>query len=113
MGLFSKSSDVIAMGTYILTAMLISTLFNGFTGLFTGIFQAAGKATQATIMSITHGLLFIPVIIIAHAKFGLHGTIWSLTITEILTCLVGLTLFLIKKDTLEYHGDGSRDGVFD
>ncbi|MDP4083350.1 MAG: MATE family efflux transporter [Bacillota bacterium] len=92
--LFSKSLSVVEIGTYILTAMLISTVFNGFTGFFISIFQAAGKTKQATIMSVTHGALFIPIIIILHTYFGLHGIIWSLTATELLTCLMGILLFL-------------------
>ncbi|APM40790.1 MATE family efflux transporter [Clostridium kluyveri] len=92
--LFSNDSSVISIGTYIMTAMFISALFNGFTGLFTGIFQASGQGIPTTIMSVTQGILYIPVIIVLHNLFGLHGVIWSMTVTEIITCIIGCILYI-------------------
>lgn len=93
--LFSKDPSVLSIGTYIIVAMLISAIFNGFTGLFTAIFQASGQGISTTIMSVTQGILYIPVIIILHNFFGLHGVIWSMTITEIITCMMGLILYVL------------------
>lgn len=92
--LFSSDPAVLEVGSYILGAMLISALFNGFTGLFLTLFQASGQGTPTMIMSITQGVLYIPTIIILHASFGLHGVIWSMTVTELITCLLGLILFI-------------------
>ncbi|WMJ90007.1 MATE family efflux transporter [Anaerocolumna sp. MB42-C2] len=92
--LFTKDTTVLSIGVYIMIAMLISALFNGFTTLFTGLFQASGQGVASTIMSVTQGILFIPVIIILHRYFGLHGVIWSMTVTEIITCLVGVILYI-------------------
>jgi len=89
--LFSQDPVVLEIGTYILLAMLISALFNGFTGLFTSIFQGI----PATIMAVAQGVLFIPVIIMLHSVYGLHGVIWSMTITETITCLMGASLFTL------------------
>ncbi|MDP4157317.1 MAG: MATE family efflux transporter, partial [Bacillota bacterium] len=99
---FSQSSNVIEIGTYILTAMLISTLFNGFTGFFMSIFQAAGKGKQALIMSLANGILFVPTIIILHNYFGLHGIIWSMTVTELLTFSIGLVLYIFMDKQMIY-----------
>lgn len=99
---FSQSSNVIEIGTYILTAMLISTLFNGFTGFFTSIFQAAGKGKQALVMSLANGILFVPTIIILHNYFGLHGIIWSMTVTELLTFCIGLVLYIFMDKQMIY-----------
>lgn len=98
--LFSKDSAVLSIGIYIMAAMLISALFNGFTTLFTGIFQASGQGIPSIIMSITQGILFIPVIIILHNFFGLYGVIWSMTITEIITCITGVVLYIIFNNKL-------------
>jgi Na+-driven multidrug efflux pump len=95
--LFSADASLFSIGTYILVAMLISALFNGFTGLFTGIFQATGQGTPTIIMSLTQGILFIPVIIILHNFWGLHGIIWSMTITEVITSIMGVIMFIIFK----------------
>src|SRR6266567_2956985 len=91
--LFSSSHDVVSFGSYILTAMLISTLFNGFTGLIIAYFQTTNKPLQTTIMSFAQGGLFIPVILVAQALLGLSGIVWSMTITEAITCLIGIGLF--------------------
>ena len=93
--LFSKDPSVLNIGQYIMLAMLISALFNGFTTLFTGIFQASGQGIPSTIMSVTQGILYIPIVIILHSFFGLQGIIWSMTITEIITCMTGLILYII------------------
>jgi multidrug efflux pump len=94
MGWFSDDPSVLDTGTYIVSAMLVSALFNGFTGLFTSIFQAAGQGKPTMIMSVTQGVLYIPMIIVLHLLFGLHGVIWSMTVTEVITCLMGLILFI-------------------
>ncbi|MBV7274358.1 MATE family efflux transporter [Clostridium sp. PL3] len=99
--LFSNDAAVLSVGVYIMAAMLISAFFNGFTTLFIGIFQASGQGTPSTIMSITQGILFIPVIIVLNNFFGLHGVIWSMTITEIITFLTGVTLYIIFNNKLK------------
>ncbi|WP_042349754.1 MATE family efflux transporter [Bacillus massiliigorillae] len=106
MQLFSNDAEVLTIGGYVLIAMLISALFNGFTGLFTGVFQASGEGVPTIIMAITQGVLFIPVIIVLHHFFGLYGIIWSMTITEVIACAIGFVLFLIynkKINTSQLH----------
>ena len=99
--LFSNDSAVLTVGVYIMAAMLISAFFNGFTTLFTGIFQASGQGIPSTIMGITQGILFIPVIIVLNNFYGLHGVIWSMTITEIITFLTGGILYIIFNNKLK------------
>lgn len=97
--LFSNNTYVINTGIYILIALLISALFASITGLFIGIFQGAGRGKEATIMSVVQGILLIPIMILGKYTFGLDGVIWSMTITEILTCIIGLYLWIrLKRD---------------
>ena len=97
--LFSNNPSVISTGIYVLIALLISSLFAGISGLFIVIFQAAGRAKEATIMSMVQGTLLIPIMILGKYTFGLHGVIWSTTVTEILTCCIGLLLWInFKRD---------------
>ncbi|MBL4930398.1 MATE family efflux transporter [Clostridium paridis] len=96
--LFASDKSLVGIGIYILSVMLISTLFNGFTGLITSYFQATGKAKKALVMSISQGTLFIPTIIIANSLLGLHGIIFSMTIAEFITFLLGILLYFYKKD---------------
>ncbi|MDO3411542.1 MATE family efflux transporter [Saccharibacillus sp. CPCC 101409] len=102
--LFSADPSVLDVGSYILGAMLVSALFNGFTGLFISIFQAAGQGTPTMIMSVTQGILYIPTILVLHAVFGLHGVIWSMTVTELITFLMGLILFIPFRRKMNNRG---------
>lgn len=95
---FTSSKSLIEIGIFILSVMLISTLFNGFTGLITSCFQATGKSKQALVMSVIRGVLFIPTIIAADYYLGLRGIIFSMTIAEFLTFLLGIVLYFYKND---------------
>ncbi len=92
--LFSRDIQVIQVGTLIFAALLFSSLFTSLSGLFTGIFQGVGREKESTVMSVTKGVLLIPIMIIGNTFWGLHGVIWSLTVSEILACLIGLILWI-------------------
>jgi multidrug efflux pump len=100
-GWFSADPAVLTDGTMMLTAMLVSTIFNGFTGLIIAVFQSTEQMRNAMIMSIAQGVLFIPVVLIANAVFGMTGVIWSMTVTELLTFALGLTLFAVSRRALD------------
>ncbi len=106
-GLFSSSPDVIRIGVVVLTAQLVATSVNGFTGLFTTLFQATGRAGAAIVMSISQGVLFVPVVLLGNAFFGLDGIIWAMTVTEGLVFLVGLGLWLASRAAI---GRGLAEG---
>ncbi|MDB0440862.1 MATE family efflux transporter [Clostridioides difficile] len=91
---FSNDTSVIQVGTYVLVAMLVSALFNGFTSLFMTIYQASGKGIETGIMSISQGGLYIPIVILLNYFYGLDGLIWSMTVTEIITFLIGIVLYI-------------------
>lgn len=91
---FSNDTSVIQVGTYVLVAMLVSALFNGLTSLFMTIYQASGKGIETGIMSISQGGLYIPIVILLNYFYGLDGLIWSMTVTEIITFLIGIVLYI-------------------
>jgi multidrug efflux pump len=93
-GIFSIDPEVIAIGQKILIAQLCSTVFAGLSALFTGIFQAFGSGVHSTVMSSLRGIVFIPILIFGNLFFAVNGVIWANTISEGLTCLVGLILLL-------------------
>lgn len=99
LGLFSNDPAVLGVGGAVLVAQLVSALFNGFTGLAITWFQASGSAARATILSLTQGVLFIPVLFGAHAWFGLVGTIWAITVSEVACLAVAVALFVIRPRT--------------
>lgn len=101
---FSVDTSVIQIGTYVLVAMLVSALFNGVTSLFMTIYQASGKGIETGIMSISQGGLYIPIVILLNYFYGLDGLIWSMTVTEIITFLIGAILYIpysikLKKES--------------
>lgn len=94
LGLFTSDPRVIQVGLTILAAQLISSVFNGFSGLFTGIFQASGFGTQTGVMSTIQGTFFIPVVLLLHHFYGLDGLIWSMTITEGIAFVAGAVMIV-------------------
>ncbi|HEY0216304.1 MAG TPA: MATE family efflux transporter [Cellulomonas sp.] len=98
---FVSDRSVLAIGVTIMTAQLVAMIANGFTGLLTSLFQATGRAVAATVMSVTQGVLFIPIVLLGNAWFGLPGIIWALTVTEGLVLLVGLGLWLASRRAID------------
>ncbi|MDU5334212.1 MATE family efflux transporter [Enterococcus sp.] len=94
MGLFTSDPRVIQVGLTILAAQLVSSVFNGFSGLFTGIFQASGFGAQTGVMSTIQGTFFIPVVLLLHHFYGLNGLIWSMTITEGTAFVAGVIMMI-------------------
>jgi multidrug efflux pump len=104
---FSANHSVLAIGVVVLTAQLISALFNGFSGLLTSLFQATGRSLQSIIMSVGQGIAFIPIVIFANIWFGLAGIIWSLTVSEGIVFLVGIVMWLASRASI---GRGLAEG---
>ncbi|KQS06126.1 MATE family efflux transporter [Curtobacterium sp. Leaf183] len=98
---FSSDHSVLAIGLTILVAQLVATVVNGFTGLFTSLFQAAGLVTPAIAMSMAQGILFIPIVLLGNLWFGLAGIIWALTITEVLVFLAGVVVWLASRGRID------------
>jgi multidrug efflux pump len=98
---FSGDGSVLAIGVTILTAQLVATVVNGFTGLITSVFQATGKALPAIVLSMAQGVLFVPIVLVGNAWFGLGGVVWALTVTEVLVFVVGLGMWLAFRAAIE------------
>ena len=94
---FSSDRAVLGIGVTILTAQVIAMIANGFAGLLTSLFQATGRAMAATVMSVTQGVLFIPIVLLGNRWFGLTGIIWALTLTEAIVCLVGGAMWIVSN----------------
>lgn len=98
---FISDPAVLAIGVVVLTAQLVAMIANAFTGLITSLFQATGRALAATVMSVTQGILFIPVVLLGNLWFGLTGVIWALTATEVAVLLTGLVMWLASRRAIE------------
>ncbi|MEA9984883.1 MATE family efflux transporter [Subtercola sp. RTI3] len=98
---FVSDPSVLAIGVTILTAQLVAMIVNGFTGLITSLFQAAGRSVAAIIMSMSQGVLFIPIVLIGNLWFGLAGIIWSLTVSEGIVFLIGVIMWLASRASID------------
>lgn len=95
--LFTSNGSLINIGIYIISVLLISTSFNGFTGLISSYFQAIGAGGPAFAISAIRGVAIIPIIIISDKLFGLHGIIFAMPCAEFITFIIGVVLFLFNK----------------
>ncbi len=98
---FVADRSVLVVGASILTAQLVAMVANGFTGLLTSLFQATGRALAATVMSVTQGVLFIPVVLLGNLWFGLNGIVWALTVTEGAVLVVGVVMWFASRGAIE------------
>jgi multidrug efflux pump len=107
---FSSNHSVLAIGVVVLTAQLISAVFNGFAGIITSLFQATGRSLASIIMSVGQGIVFIPIVILGNLWFGLPGIIWSLTVSEGIVFLVGVAMWLASRPVINRGlADGSQE----
>ncbi|MFZ4894393.1 MATE family efflux transporter [Plantibacter sp. Mn2098] len=107
---FSSDPSVLGIGVTILTAQLVAMIVNGFTGLITSLFQAAGRSVPAIVMSMSQGVLFIPIVLLGNLWFGLAGIIWSLTVSEGIVFVVGVGLWLASRRAIDRGlADGSAE----
>ena len=74
---------------------------NGFAGLLTSLFQATGRSVPAIVMSVSQGVLFIPIVLLGNLWFGLAGIIWALTVTEGIVLGVGVVLWLVFRRAID------------
>ena len=100
LAIFTADRSLQRLGATVLTAMLVSTLFNGFTGLFVALFQATGQTVPAIVMSVMQGVLFVPIVFGANALFGETGVIWSMAVTETLMFLAAAGIFATRRRTI-------------
>lgn len=98
---FVADPSMLAIGATILTAQLVAMIANGFTGLLTSLFQATGRALPATVLSVTQGLLFLPIVLLGNLWFGLAGIIWALTISEGAVLVAGVVMWIASRPAID------------
>ncbi len=100
LAIFSTDPTLQQIGATVLTAMLVSALFNGFTGIFIALFQATGQTLPAIVMSVMQGVLFVPIVFAANAYIGEVGVIWSMAVTEVLVFAAASGIFAVRRRTI-------------
>lgn len=100
LAIFTADRSLQQLGATVLTAMLVSALFNGFTGILIALFQATGQTVPAIVMSVMQGVLFIPIVFAANTYIGEVGVIWSMAVTEVLMFVAATGIFAAKRRTI-------------
>ena len=89
---FTQDGAVLEVGALILTAQVLSMVFEAGTGLITSTFQGCGKGLSANVMSIGKGIITMACIVSGNLLFGLDGVVWSLLASAGSTFLLGIVV---------------------
>src|SRR5690625_145107 len=93
---FIDSPEVVEYGIQMLRALIISGPIVGIMFVFINTLQGLGKAFPSLILSISrHGLIFIPFLYLFNQIAGLNGIIYTQPVTDIVTSVFSLVLYLI------------------
>ena len=101
LGLFSASSDMLAIGIPALRIIGIHYLIAWFCIIAGTVFQALGKAIFSMIVSIMRQLfVLIPAAYILSSIGGLHAVWWAFPIAEIISLIVSVAFLLVINKTI-------------
>lgn len=102
LGMFLKDSNNLEAAKQMMFWLLIASPLLGIYYLGSNFLQAAGKAFQATVISVLRqGLLLIPCLYIMHSLLGLSGVAAAHTIADVVAVLAALWCMLRQYRTLE------------
>ena len=95
---FIDDVQIVSYGTSMLRALMISSPVVGIIFVLSNLFQAMGKGTQSMVLAVgRQGIIFIPVIYIMSHLLGLKGIIISQALTDILTAILAISMFIHVK----------------
>lgn len=110
-GIFRDDENVIRIGAAALRAQCVALPLTGVTIMTNMALQNIGKVFRATLLAMSRqGLMFIPVVLILPALFGLDGVIYSQGVADVLAFAVALPLIIslfreLKKRASEPEGE--------
>lgn len=90
---FLNNPSFIALGERMLIASLVTAAISGIYQMCQVFLQGTGKVNYATFAALLQkGIVFIPVLYLAHAMNGLSGLIWAGAITDLITAFASIVL---------------------
>lgn len=93
--LFINDPDVVAYGIQMMIALQISGPVIGILFLCINTIQGMGKAIPSLVLTICRqGLVFIPMIFLLNALFGLEGVIYAQTVADFISILLAVMICL-------------------
>lgn len=101
---FLDDPNVLGIGRICLLASIVIGPFFGFYQICTTYLQAAGKSTQAIIVSLLEkGIVYIPMVFLMNALFKMYGIIFAATVTTVVAAVAALA-FCYKDYRKELKG---------
>ena len=106
-GAFIADAAVIEIGTKMLRALMLVGPILGVLFVSMSSFQAMGKSVSALVLSISRqGLVFVPVLFLGNALFGLDGVIYASPIADAGSVFMAIALFIrINNKIKKQHGE--------
>jgi len=101
LAMFIDDAAVIGIGTVALMASVIVGPFFSVYQICTTYLQATGRAGFATLASLlSKGIIYIPVLFLMNAVWGMYGILFTSTVTDILSLMaaVGLVALAIRSE---------------
>lgn len=96
--LFINDNEVVAYGTKMLVAYMLSGPVIGFLFVNMNGMQSVGKALPASVLSILRqGLLLIPLLYVLQAIAGLNGVIYGQSVTDFIAVILSVILWRQTK----------------
>ena len=100
--MFISDSDVIYYGVKMLVGYILSGPFIGILFANMNCLQSTGNAAYATILSVLRqGLLFIPLLYLLNALFGVNGVAFGQSMTDGITVILSIIFWNLKKSSLK------------
>ena len=101
---FIDDAEVVAYGIRMVVALQLSAPFIGILFLCINTIQGMGKALPSLILTVCRqGLIFIPLIFILNAMFGLDGVIYAQPAADYLSILVGIMICVHLFRSMEHR----------
>lgn len=99
--LFMNRPAIVAMGSLMMRALLITTPFIGAILVFTTVFQSVGQGLSALIMAISRqGVVFAVALWLLPQWLGFDGIIWAQAAADVITCAIGYGLYRRSKQMM-------------
>ncbi len=109
-GIFSSTSQVIALGSRVLRTLMCILPFVGAVSMSRMSFQAMGKPAYAFgITLVRQFFLYVPLLFIFNHFFGFYGMLWAQPVTEIIMMIVSVGM-LVHMIWLCYHDEEAKQG---
>ena len=101
-GVFSSAKDpeVIRLGTLMIRSQCLMLIIHMLVLLAGGLFQALGRAVNATILNLSRQVIaFIPSIIVMNLLFGVNGLAVAQAVSDVVSGLIAapLTIKLLRE----------------